>query len=75
LSFNPKWYVQAISEADGWRAEIAIPLEELKQAKVAGKAAWTVSARRLEPNSSPHSWSQLKTHLRLPQANGLLLLE
>lgn len=75
MSFNPKWYVQAITEAEGWRAEIAIPLEELNQAEVAGKAAWTVSARRLEPNSSPHSWSQLKTHLRLPQANGLLLLE
>ncbi len=74
-SFNPKWYVQVASQTSRWQAEIAIPLKSIIALPVDSRTSWAISARRIRPNAPPQSWSQLKTHQRLPQGAGLLLFE
>lgn len=74
-SFNPKWHVGVQSRQDAWRAEIAIPLDQLASSLIDDKARWAISARRVRPNGTIQSWSQLRTHLKLPEASGLLIFE
>lgn len=71
-AYNPKWHVKVISMPDRWQAEIAIPVAELDKPEIKAGECWATSARRLRPSRSPQSWSQLRTHLPMPQSNGLL---
>ncbi|MEO8269435.1 MAG: hypothetical protein ABI557_06940 [Aureliella sp.] len=73
--YNPKWHVSVRSQAEQWTAELAIELGDLTtQTEVAG-SAWAVSARRLQPDGSKQSWSQLRSHAAYLHAGGLLLFE
>jgi photosystem II stability/assembly factor-like uncharacterized protein len=74
-SFNPKWYLSVQSARESWQAEIAIPFASLTDLPVGNGEAWAISARRLRPNAEPQSWSQLRTHLPLPEAAGILLFK
>ncbi len=74
-AFNPKWHVVALPQADAWQAEIAIRLDCLTTDTPSSGSRWAVSARRIQPVGPPQSWSQLRTHQRLPEASGLLLFE
>ena len=74
-SFNPKWYVKVLGEQSQWQAEIAIPIDSLTGHTPRPGDCWAVSARRVRPGEATQSWSQLRTHLRLPVASGLLQFE
>lgn len=74
-AFNPKWHVVILPQADAWQAEIAVRLDSLTTDTPAAGSRWAVSARRIRPVGPPQSWSQLRTHQRLPEASGLLLFE
>jgi photosystem II stability/assembly factor-like uncharacterized protein len=74
-SFNPKWHVKVASAPGVWHAEVAIKLDTLVDEIPKSGACWAVSARRVRPDRAPQSWSQLRTHQRLPEAAGILLFE
>ncbi len=75
VAFNPKWHVVVLPQADAWQAEIAIRWDSLTTDTPSSGSRWAVSARRIQPVGPPQSWSQLRTHQRLPEASGLLLFE
>ncbi len=74
-AFNPKWHVVILPQEDAWQAEIAIRFDSLTTDTPASGSRWAVSTRRIRPIGPPQSWSQLRTHQRLPEASGLLLFE
>ncbi len=74
-AYNPKWYVPVSSTNEFWYAELAIPLDQLTANLPNRETRWAISARRYGANGLVQSWSQLLTHQKLPEANGLLLFE
>jgi hypothetical protein len=75
VSFNPKWFVHVLPRPEAWQAEVAIPLDQLTTTPKLSGQCWSVSARRSGPGNTLQSWSQLKTHQPIPEANGLLIFK
>ena len=74
-SWNPTWYVAAATDVDTWRAEAAIPLDQLTRVPVAGDEVWGVGLQRIVPGWGFQSWSQPANVAGRAEGFGLLLFE
>ena len=77
--WNPTWYVaSAETMIDGqptWVVEAAIPLSELVDPEQLQRAAWAISAERLQPGKEPIHWTGDSSSPDTPDAFGLLLFD
>ncbi|MEO0530615.1 MAG: YCF48-related protein [Planctomycetota bacterium] len=73
--WDPKWYVAANREGDGWRAEVAIPLAELADPKHLARAAWAVSLEQIRPGKAPAAWPTARAATGSPDVFGLMLFD
>jgi tetratricopeptide (TPR) repeat protein len=75
LSWNPKWYVAVKQQADGWVAEIAIPMDELTSDRVTVNTAWAVNVVRTLPGRGVQGWSLPADADPRPEGMGLLMFQ
>jgi photosystem II stability/assembly factor-like uncharacterized protein len=75
LTWNPKWYIEVSPEADGWTAEVAIPLIELTgETKLIDKV-WAMNISRIVPNQGVQSVSLPAGVKPKPEGMGLLMFD
>jgi hypothetical protein len=72
-SWNPKWYVAVDSDANGWTAEIAIPLAELTADSIVVGKTWACNVVRVTPGKGVMSWSRPADVDPRPEGMGLLM--
>jgi hypothetical protein len=70
-SWNPKWYVAHDLDETHWRAEIAIPWEELANPAPAVRDTWALSVSRHTPSGQETTWSG--SSRGTPEGFGLLI--
>ncbi len=73
--WKPTWWVAAEADAEGWRAEAAVPLAELTDPKHVERAAWAVSLRRERPGEAATAWPANGAAVDSPDAYGLWLFD
>lgn len=71
-TWNPKWYVAVNAEAEGWSAEIAIPLKELTGETISPGKLWAMNVVRIIPNVGIQAWSGPAGLKPRPEGMGLL---
>ncbi len=74
-TWNPTWFVAAASSADGWTAEIAIPLNQLTGTVPEKGAAWAIGLQRIVPGVGLQSFSTPAAVELIPEGFGCLLFE
>src|SRR5262249_27806686 len=57
VSWNPRWFVAVQSDAEGWRAEVAIPMVELSGDSVTVGRTWACNVVRTLPGRGVQAWS------------------
>ncbi len=70
--WNPSWHVAAFGDADHWRIEIAIPLEELAARVPRPGDTWGVGVIRAIPATAVESWGQPAGLLPRPESFGVV---
>ena len=70
--WNPKWFAAADAGADGWTAEVAVPLAELAGTPPAGAAVWAANVVRVLPDRGVQAWSGPADATPRPEGMGLL---
>lgn len=73
LSWNPRWFVAARSDATGWQVEAAIPLSELSGEPVTIGRAWACNVVRILPGRGVQAFSTPADVQPRPEGMGLLL--
>jgi hypothetical protein len=56
-TWNPTWFVAAASSANGWTAEVAIPLDQLTGDLPEKGTAWAIGIQRVVPGVGFQSWN------------------
>jgi hypothetical protein len=74
-TWNPTWFVAAASTADGWAAEIAIPLDQLTGTVPEKGTAWAIGLQRIVPGVGLQSFSTPAAVEAIPEGFGCLLFE
>lgn len=75
LSWNPKMYVAAKSDATSWTIEVAIPLGELSSQRVALGSAWACNVVRILPGRGVQAYSMPADVAPRPEGMCLLLFQ
>jgi hypothetical protein len=75
FTWNPAWFVSAASSADGWTAEIAIPLDQLIGTAPEKGAAWAIGLQRIVPGVGFQSFSTPAAVEVIPEGFGCLVFE
>jgi photosystem II stability/assembly factor-like uncharacterized protein len=74
-TWNPQWYIAAVSDETTWTIEAAIPLRELTGNPPAAKHVWATAARRTVPRVGHESWAGDPRDNNSPDQFGLLIFE
>jgi tetratricopeptide (TPR) repeat protein len=72
-SWNPRWFAAVKSEANGWTAEVAIPLKELTGEPVTLGKMWAVNVSRVLPGRGVQAWSLPADVKPRPEGMGILV--
>ena len=56
-TWNPQWYVAVDGDAVAWRAELAIPIDELTADKTLAGKVWAFNIVRTKPNGEREAFS------------------
>lgn len=75
VTWNPKWYVAADGDEQGWRFEVAIPWKELVPSPPARDTVWAASVVRTVPAHGVQSWTTPITSKPKLETGGLLKIE
>ena len=73
-SWNPQWFVAIAGDDAEWRAEAAIPFEELAPYIPGRGTAWALGATRIIPGVGIESWTTPSANVR-PDTFGLMRFE
>lgn len=71
-SWNPQWFVEVNPTAEGWTAEVAIPLVELTGNTKLENEVWAMNVTRIVPGKGVSAFSTPSAVQPLPQGMGLL---
>src|SRR5207249_4473977 len=71
--WNPRWFVAAKSDAEGWQIEAAIPMAELTGDTVTLGRAWACNVVRILPGRGVQAMSTPADVLPRPEGMGLLI--
>lgn len=72
VTYNPRWHCAAVRDADSWRVECAIPLEELAPAESLLQDVWGVGITRIRPGVGVESWTGSGGNVPQPPLFGLV---
>ncbi|MEA1949903.1 MAG: YCF48-related protein [Planctomycetota bacterium] len=72
-TWNPSWFVAAATKDDAWRAEAAIPLDQLTGRFPIAGDAWAVGIQRTVPGVGFQSWNKPASTRVCPQGFGYLV--
>lgn len=75
VTWNPKWYVAADGDEQGWRFEVAIPWKELVPTPPTRDTVWAASVVRTVPAHGVQSWTIPITGKPKLETGGLLKIE
>ena len=59
-NWNPKWYVAASGDAERWRIECAIPMDELGFQSPGAGEVWGLTIGRIVPAVGGEGWPSVK---------------
>lgn len=57
VTWNPKWFVAADGDGEGWRFEVAIPWKELIPSPPSSGTVWAASLHRTVPAIGTQGWT------------------
>jgi hypothetical protein len=72
-TWNPRWFIAVKDEANGWTAELAIPLLEFSAEPVPPGRLWAANVLRVLPGRGVLAWSTPADAAPRPEGLGVLL--
>ncbi len=74
-TWNPTWFVASDAAEGTWRAEAAVPLDQLTGSYPSSRDAWAIGIQRTVPGVGFQSWSTPAAIDVRPEGFALLIFE